>query len=620
MSRVNILDKNVFNRISAGEVVERPSSVVKELVENAIDAKATEIYINVENGGIDLIEVTDNGAGIEFEDLPKVFLPHATSKIEKAEDLDSIATLGFRGEALASISAVAKATIISGTKSREAGGMIHCFGGHMSEAEFCPNRQGTMVRVEELFYNTPVRVKFLKTPKSEEAEISNIVSRLMLSKPNISFTYSISDKVIFQTYGDGLESVMINVYGYEVINNCFYIETQKNGISIKGYVGKHNYLKSNRTYQTLLVNGRYVINSTINSAITNAYSSYLMRRQYPFYVLSVDMPPEFVDVNVHPNKADVRFQNNQVVYSTLYSVISSVLDGTSQALDIVKIDPNRDEEQLKAQRTIIEENKYLPDADITLAEMLEPYRNSVKHEKKKKRIVAFGSSSVYDEPDESKKEKVDVFAENKAYIERLEKEKAEQLKIEIEDPLIYIGQVFNTFLIYQKKDDMYLVDQHAAHERLLYDKMLQYSKVNIISQPLLVPFSIKPNPLEEQTLELILPYMKNIGIAMEKTLKNTYEITMVPIELVNMNFKKFVDDLTKEGQLEKCDSHSMVLEKIMQKACKHAIKAGYKLSKTEIDTLTNKLNENFGLKCPHGRPIAIKIKKSEIYKWFKRIV
>ncbi len=616
MGKVNILDKSVFNRISAGEVVEKPASVVKELVENAIDANATEISINIKEGGVDLIEITDNGTGIEFDDLTKVFLPHATSKVEKVEDLDSILTLGFRGEALASISAVSKVTLISGTKDKEVGGMIYCYGGEMSKPEYCPKRQGTIIRVEELFYNTPARAKFLKTPRSEEADISNIVGRLMLSKPNIAFTYSIDDRIIYQTYGDDLEAVMINVYGYEVINNCFYIKTEKNGISIEGYVGKHNYLKSNRTYQTLLVNGRYVINSTINSAITNAYSSYLMKRQYPFYVLNINMPSEFVDVNVHPNKADVRFQNNQVVYSTVYHVISSVLDGTSQALDIVKIDSHRDEEQLKAVRTIIDENKYLVNADLTLEKQLRPY----KEPKKKTVDKPITPSFVFDKPTEIEEKQDDIFAENKAYIKRLEKETAEQMKIEIEDPLIYIGQVFNSFLIYQKKDDMYIIDQHAAHERLLYDKMMQYSAMNIISQPLLVPFTLNANPLEQKTLDFILPYMHNIGVALERTKKNTYEITMVPIELVNMNFKKFVDDLTNEGNLEKCDSHSMIMERIMQKACKNAIKAGEKLSRTDIDTLTKKLNENFGLKCPHGRPIAVKIKKTDIYKWFKRIV
>jgi len=614
MSKINVLPSSVFNRISAGEVVERPCSVAKELIENAIDAGATEIDVTVTNGGTELIEVTDNGSGISYDDLKKAFLPHATSKIADVEDLDRILTLGFRGEALASIGAVSKSTIISKTEDVEAGGMIRCYGGSLSDVEYFPCKKGTKILVEDLFYNTPVRAKFLKVPKSEEAEISNIVCRMMLSKPEISFTYTLNDKVIFQTYGDGLESAMINVYGYEVINNCFYIETQKNGISIKGYIGKHNYLKSNRTYQTLLVNGRYVINSTVNLAITNAYSSYLMKRQYPFYVLNIDMPSEFVDVNVHPNKADVRFQNNQVVYSTIYSVISSVLDGTSQALDIVKIDLNKDEDELKKQRSIIEENKNAVNATFTVKDLVKPYREQ------KGKNNPF--SSEFDKPEPKRQEtqeQLDVFAQNKLYIEKLEKAKAEQLKIEIEDPLIFIGQAFNTFLIYQKKDNLYIVDQHAAHERLLYDKMLNFSNANIISQPLLVPFTIKPNPLEEQTLFKIMPYVKNLGIVMEKSYNDTYVVTMVPVELMDMDFKKFVDDLTQEN-LEKCDTPTMILEKLMQKACKHAIKAGYKLSKTEIDVLTKKLNDNLGLKCPHGRPVAVKITKTEIYKWFKRIV
>jgi len=615
MPKINILDKSVFNRISAGEVVERPFSAVKELVENSIDAKATNISVSIENGGIDLIEVSDNGCGIAFDDLPLAFLPHATSKIISAKDLDNIITLGFRGEALASISAVSKTEIIS-KQENGLGGTCSCEAGEMRGPIPYECELGTTVIVKDLFFNTPVRAKFLKTPKSEEADISNIISRLMLANPNISFKYQVNGKIIYETFGDGLESAMINVYGYSVINNCFYIETEKNGIKIKGYIGKHNYVKSNRTYQTLIVNGRYVLNQTINSAITNAYSAYLMKRQYPFFVLHVDLPAEFVDVNVHPNKTEVRFQNNQVVYGTIYSVISSVLDGTNKALDIVKIDLNKDEDQLKSVRTEIKENQVNFANSSTIEQLLTPYKKSFSNKK----------SNVFDYPTKNAvessptKEQLDIFAQNKAYIEKLEKSKINQEKIEIEDPLVFIGQAFNTFLIYQKSDNLYIVDQHAAHERLLYDKMLSYSEGNIISQPLLVPFRIKPNALEEQVLQEIFPVIKNIGVEIEKGLDGSYMISVVPIELIDINFDKFMQEMCEEFSTYNKKTPSVILEKIMQKACKSAIKAGDKLSRLEIDTLTKKLNENFGLKCPHGRPIAVKISKTEIYKWFKRIV
>ena len=615
MPKINILDKSVFNRISAGEVVERPFSVVKELVENAIDAHSTSISISIENGGIDLIEVKDNGDGIDYDDIEKAFLPHATSKILTAKDLDNILTLGFRGEALASISAVSKTRIISKQRGG-VGGSCDCIGGETTTTLPITTEVGTIVRVTDLFYNTPVRAKFLKQPKSEEADISNIVARLMLANPNISFKYMVNGRVVYQTFGDGLESAMINVYGYSVVNNCFYIETEKNGMKIKGYIGKHNYVKSNRTYQTLIVNGRYVLNNTINSAITNAYAAYLMKRQYPFYVLLVDLPAEFVDVNVHPNKTEVRFQNNQVVYGSIYSVISSVLDGTNTALDIVKIDLNKDEEELKNRREEIRKASPNEQATIgTIEKFLTPYKqsSSVKKSNVKNESSSFSSFSPT-------KEQLDIFAQNKAYIEKLEKSKINQEKIEIEDPLVYVGQVFNTFLIYQKADNLYIVDQHAAHERLLYDKMLTYSEATMILQPLLVPIRIKPNPLEEKVLEEIISYVRNIGIEMERGLDGSYTVSVLPLELVDIDFNRFLQEMVEDYALYNKKLPSVILEKIMQKACKSAIKAGDKLSRVEIDKLTAMLNEDFGLKCPHGRPIAVKITKNEIYKWFKRIV
>jgi DNA mismatch repair protein MutL len=437
----------------------------------------------------------------------------------------------------------------------------------------------------------------------------------MLANPNISFKYLINGKVIYQTYGDGLESAMINVYGYSVINNCFYIETEKNGIKIKGYIGKHNYVKSNRTYQTLIVNGRYVLNQTINSAITNAYSAYLMKRQYPFFVLHVDLPAEFVDVNVHPNKTEVRFQNNQVVYGTIYSVISSVLDGTNKALDIVKVDLKKDEDELKSVRSEIKENTENFAGASTIEQLLTPYKKTFGA--KKSKVQDYSVNTL---ENKATKEQLDIFAQNKAYIEKLEKSKINQDKIEIEDPLVFIGQAFNTFLIYQKEESLYIVDQHAAHERLLYDKMLSYTEGNIISQPLLVPLRIKPNPLEQAVLEEILPIIKNIGIEMEKGIDGSYMVSVVPIELIDIDFEKFLQEMTEDYSTYNKKTPSVILEKIMQKACKSAIKAGDKLTRLEIETLTRKLNENFGLKCPHGRPIDVKITKTEIYKWFKRIV
>ena len=332
MSKINILPAQVYNRIAAGEVVDRPYSVVKELVENSIDAGATEIEIYVENGGKQLIRVVDNGSGIARDDLQAAFLPHATSKISKADDLEHILTLGFRGEAVASIAAVSKMTITSKV-SGENCYRLSSDGGKLGEITEAAGENGTDVRVEMLFFNTPVRLGFLKSDKSEETDITNFVSRFILNRPNISFRYFVNGKQVLQSFGGGEEEALVGVYGASTLKECYKIDAEKHGIRIRGYIGNQNFSKPNKTYQSVFLNGRHIVNTTISAAISNAYMSYLMKRQYPFYVLYIDVPTEIVDVNVHPNKADVRFADNQIIYGCIYSVISSVLDGNSKALE-----------------------------------------------------------------------------------------------------------------------------------------------------------------------------------------------------------------------------------------------------------------------------------------------
>ena len=341
MGKINLLSSKIYNRIAAGEVVERPFSVVKELVENSLDAGADNILIEIEGGGITSITITDNGGGIEKSELKKALLPHATSKISSLKDLDNIVSLGFRGEALASIASVSKILITSKPTNQEYGASIFASGGDIEEVKDSGAVNGTVIKVENLFFNTPVREKFLKSVRSEENEITSTVARFILGNPNISFKYVADGKIIYQSFGDGLESAMACIYGVEVLKDCFRVNSEKNGISIIGYVGKHYFTKANRSFQTTFINGRYVQNQTVSSAIMNAYSSYMMKRQYPFYVLSLGLPTEIVDVNVHPNKLDVRFSNNQIIYGTLYSVISKILDGSSEALNIITESQNQ---------------------------------------------------------------------------------------------------------------------------------------------------------------------------------------------------------------------------------------------------------------------------------------
>ena len=644
MAKINILDKKIYNRIAAGEVVERPYSVIKELIENAIDAGATDIDVTIEDGGKRLMRVSDNGCGISREDLPKAFLPHATSKISAVEDLDKILTLGFRGEALASIGSVSKATILSKTKDDEMGNIIVCEGGIIGDADVYPSDTGTTVSVENLFFNTPARAKFLKASKSEETDITNIITRLILSHPDIAFKYTSDGKVMLQSFGGGLDEAIIEIYGYNTITDCIPIETEKNGIKISGFIGKSYFTKPNRTYQTVILNGRYVVNNTIQSSMHNAYAAYLMKRQYPFYVLKIDMSPETVDVNVHPNKTDVRFIDNQVIYSTLYSVVTKVLDGSAAALEIVK--PNNYVPIDEGSRPIIPQKPITPD-EIGEAHCDRPfvsgfneelldqtiwgrYNKSKSAEKEGEFEKTFGVADSHDdEPRELGGNKIDdIFAENKKYIAEMEAkkaaeeaEKARQEELKVEPEFKVIGQVLATYLILEKENDIYFIDQHAAHERLLYDKFIEeYKSGNVAEQTMLVPYIFRVNESESEFIIGKFPELRKAGFDISEYDVNEFAVYSVPVLLFDMDLKSFFDDLLSDISFKKETMPELIHDKIAMKACKAAIKSGKILSEDEIDALLKAMKYNTALRCPHGRPVTVKISRTEIDKWFKRIV
>ncbi len=624
MSKINLLSSKIYNRISAGEVVERPASVVKELVENSIDSGATAIEIEIVDGGTTSIRVADNGSGIEESEIRSAILPHATSKISKLEDLDHISSLGFRGEALPSIVSVSKFKMVSKTEDSSLGSMLTTDGGENVTVTSCGAAVGTEVTVNNLFYNTPAREKFLKTPRSEEGEISSYVQRLILSNPDISFKYVANDKIIYQSFGDGLKSAFISIYGINALKDCFYIDTEKNGIRIKGYIGKHHFVKSNRGYQSIFLNGRYVINNTIASAISNAYSSYLMKRQYPFYVLSITVPVETVDVNVHPNKLDVRFSNNQIIYGSIYSVVSKVLEGSSDALNIVVKNSKLDEI-----KTIENTNDNQCDY-VTHNSTIETTKKGIYEYEMLFNDSGAPSLKRFEKIEENEPQ-VDIFAENKAYLERLEREKKEKLEkanevvqeeIKLERNLTYVGQALNTFLIFDDGEDMFLLDQHAAHERILFDKLKEGFLSNTLDvQPLLLPYILEVNDAESDFIFDKFEFFKNLGVEIEEFGRNAFKISSIPLLLGELNIQKFFDlVLVDLNGLKSLDIRDLLFDKIAQKACKSAVKSGDTLSKEEIDVILDGIKNNFGLKCPHGRPIAIKITRAEIDKWFKRIV
>ena len=670
MAKINILDSSIYNRIAAGEVVDRPYSVVKELVENSLDAHAKNITVAIERGGKDLICVTDDGDGIEKSELRAAFLPHATSKIAKVEDLDDIRTLGFRGEAIASIASVSRMRIRSRARGAEEAFELSCAGGTLGEVSPCPLGEGTEISVENLFYNTPVRERFLRTDKGEEAEISSYVSRFVLGNPQVSFRYYIGGKLALQSFGGGEEEAVAAVYGGAAVSQCYRIDAVKHGIRLHGYLGKPSFTKPNRTYQSVFVNGRYVVNNTIASAIGNAYGGYLMKRQYPFYVLFVDVPPAVVDVNVHPNKADVRFENNQVIYGCIYSVVSAVLDGNAAALDFVvgakdaaaagdvskqedapkmaEVSPseleNRNEiaENAVLHSTVSETDRekdlfsFAPPSQMRGGERV-VFHDSGAHPAApaaEKTGLPFSEAApagaVYpktspaDAGPSASSLGEDIFAENKRFLEeqeRMAREKAKQQKFVFENA-VYKGSLFNTYLIYEEGDNAYIIDQHAAHERLIFDRLkAEMEARKVVSQPMLVPYILTLNREEGAFFAEHLATIREIGFDIEEFGGGSFKISAVPLDLQDIDLSAFFADVLAEvGTLRAIKLSELLRDKLAMTACKHAVKGGMLLTDAEQQALFAMLHGDMGLKCPHGRPVAVRMTKAEIEKLFKRIV
>ncbi len=623
---IHVLSREVFNKIAAGEVVDRPYSVVKELVENAIDAGASEISVEIESGGKGLIRVTDNGGGMEKEDLPYAFLPHATSKLERAEDLFGVKTLGFRGEAIASIAAVSKMKIVSRAGDNEAFSLFSN-GGNMGEVLPAAGAKGTEVTVEELFFNTPARLKFLRSDQQEEGDVANMMARFILSRPEIAFTFTANGKLRYRSYGDGLSSAIANVYGAGILRELYEIDADKHGIKLKGFIGNQNFSKPNRTYQSLFVNGRYVVNQTVSAALTNAYASYLMKRQYPFYVLFLDVPPEIVDVNVTPNKSDVRFVDNQIIYGSVYSVVSSVLDGNSRALEYLAKTPD----PTPVQETLpigdaSSQHKVLPpmtydEAKKELAFDIPPVSSKVSLPRRDfpDTRLSFEVNSSFASPSKTG-EKEDHFEENKRMLLEEEK-KQKQQKVDVKS-LRFKGELFRTYLFYECGDDAYIVDQHAAHERLIYDRLRQKlaDRTNA-SQPMLVPFVLTLNGPEFAFMCKQLPVLEELGFEVGEFGGNSIKVSAVPSDLMGMDLGAFFAEIVSSMEsLRAIKLAELLKDKLASAACKAAVKGGEFLTEEEAAALIARMDGDMGLKCPHGRPVAVHLKKSEMEKLFKRIV
>ena len=661
MAKINILDASIYNLIAAGEVVEKPASVIKELVENSIDAGAKNITIEIKDGGTTFMQVSDDGSGIHEEDFKSAFLPHATSKIKDAKDLESILTLGFRGEALASIASVSKVKLVSKTENDDVGNSLEVEGGKFGEIKKVSANVGTTITVRDLFFCVPARAKFLKKNKTEEQEITNIVNRTVLAHPDINFVYIVDGKKVLSSLGTTLKEAMFSVYGKESVTETLEVFASRENVSVSGFVGKPTYSKSNRTYQTLIINGRYVVNLTVQTAVANAYGDFLMKRQYPFFVLNMTIPADEIDVNVHPNKLDVKFLKSNLIYSVVFEAVSRALNQmdyvksidtdtntklsffvasqkseVSKKIDTAGVNLNpysfetsklSETEKDKVIDTVIDSVLSVDD-DTNLRDnfglgsrLLERINEKVSANDKS----AFDSSDYIDD---SKVQTVDKVQEtidlkpvsfaNDSFV----KEKTVQTDF-AEDNIKIIGKIFNTYLVIEWGQNMYMIDQHAAHERLRYDKLkAEYESGNIVVQPMLIPFVLSLNAEDDQILSANLDAVRSVGFDIDEFGDRTYKISSVPAIVADIDFNKFFAMfLTEKLNKSKITEAELVKDSLMQMACKSAIKGGDDLTKNEVDVLLKQMGDNnIILFCPHGRPVVVRITKTEVEKWFKRIV
>jgi len=673
MSKINILDSKVFNKIAAGEVVERPASVVKEIMENSIDAGATSIQIIIENGGIGKIQIIDNGSGIERDDIKKAFLPHATSKIKDVEDLFNIGTLGFRGEALASICSVSKLTMMTKTNGSESGSIIEIDGGDFGEVKDIGVPNGTNIIVENLFYNVPARLKFLKKPKQEEQEITSLISKMILANPGLNIKYVADKHEIYNHRSGTLADAIYSVYGKEASMNMLEVVSNFSGLKITGFTSKPSYSKPNRTYQTLILNGRIIENSIISLSVANAYGETLMKRQYPFFVLNLDVDPKDVDVNVHPNKKEVRFENSNKIFGAVFTAISDALlrhrdvkniesFGGDFAETVENVPNNKNakcsinnEKNAKKQQNFNNFNNIFHKNSVHMATANDVfYSRSISDDAESLEQKSNAEEQLNYDNGEVAIEKTihtsDVNGEDSItkirIIENVPQTNFEEVhdgeylnnndgKLKSEESFVQdnlfanenefklIGTVFDTYIIVQKDNEVYFIDQHAGHEKLLYDKLMQESKNRETQiQQLLLPEIVKVNPIERNYIEDNIENLKELGFDISLFGDDCYKISAVPLLLSDIDIKDFwVELLSELKDFSKKHITDFIKDRLASCACKHAVKAGNVLSEKEIRILLSNLsNDKVALHCPHGRPIVVRIGKAEIEKWFKRIV
>lgn len=647
MGRINLLGPGVFNMISAGEVVERPSSVVKELVENSIDAGATEISVFIEDGGIRRISVSDNGSGILKDDMRAAFLPHATSKLCEIADLDTIATLGFRGEALASIASVSEVTLVSRADGADAARKIRLEAGKVTEESEDSRAKGTSVTVENLFFNTPARLKFLKKASTEQGYVEDAVEKIVLANPSLKITLTSEKGVLLAHDGGNLADAMADVYPHLDMSRFIAVDrVSSSGVRVSGYVSAVDYTAPTRSRQTVIVNGRVVENDTVSAAVDKAYRDYLVKRTFPMYVLDVIVPFDEVDVNVHPAKAEVRFRNKNAVFGAVFRAVDEAIKASfgSEKHGFSPVPTGSADAAATYEQTAIDTAALFGDMpENTSSDRLGAKENPVRDlpfnlgslrgigvsragRAAEKRIPSYeidGAHLYGGTPADGKDDLYDDAYALSKISEDEDKDFANSsnTRFRLFDGEV-VGQVFDTYLIVERADVVYVIDQHAAHERVLYDK-LSASLSSEFSQSLLIPYKLRLSGAEEEYFDKIMPALNDMGFAIEKK-PGSYLVYAVPEPVVRMNIEKFVaalfENMLDDGELKLTD---LLKDVVCRDACRAAIKGGEHLSRRQIEyVLSNLIDEegNLPQKCPHGRPAVVALTKRDFEKMFMRVV
>ena len=652
MAKINILDQDTINKIAAGEVVERPSSVVKELVENSIDAGATAVSVTITGGGTTQIRVTDNGCGFDRDDLDIAFHKNTTSKIRCADDLMSVQSLGFRGEALSSISAVSKLELITKTKDELIGVRYVIHGGVKQEEQEVGCPDGTTFVVNDLFYNTPVRRKFLKSAMTEAGYVNDVMERVALSNPNIAIKFTNNGKLLINTSGNGkLHDIIYGIYGRDVAAELCKVQKSAGELSIDGYIAKPIIARGNRNYENYFLNGRYIKNPLISKAIEEAYRGYLMQNKYPFTALMLQIPNEMFDVNVHPAKLEVRFTQPELIYEFVYQAVrATVVEKETihkstlepQAKPIVKpisaYAPEPFERQHTPAPSILQPKQLtqptqptdsiqpVRPSQLTQTQLTQPQLMALKESKESKDIKAIKEPEHLLKPEQSVPERLSETSPYKplsTVSSPVETLQLSFLSEEAKKEHKIIGQVFSTYWMVEYEDKLYIIDQHAAHERILYENIIASRKhTEPNAQQLFPPLIISLNLREEEVLLQAMPYLEKLGYEVESFGGKEYKVSAVPADLPSIPKKdfliEFLDNLMESGIPSEPES---VYEKIASLSCKAAVKGNHNLSYEEAAALIDQLmNLENPFHCPHGRPVCIELSKYELEKKFKRVL